>query len=84
MRSILAKTNFKGETTSSNPDFFETVCHPNITLMVNTIRHHSPILKEMEDKGAIKIVDAIYDIPSGKVEFFAYCHANNLTLQTMC
>jgi len=66
----LAKTNFKGETTSSNPEFFEIVCRTNITLMVNTIRHHSPILKEMEDKGAIKIVGAMYDIPSGKVEFF--------------
>jgi carbonic anhydrase len=38
--------------------------------MVNEIRKNSPILKEMEDKGEIKIVGAIYNMESGKVEFF--------------
>jgi len=65
-----SKVNFKGETTASNPEFVELVCHTNVILMVNEIRKNSPILKEMEDNGEIKIVGAMYDLETGKVEFF--------------
>ena len=65
-----SKANFKGETTSHNAAFVEAVCHANIEGMVNEIRKNSPVLKEMEDKGEIKIVGAIYTMESGKVEFF--------------
>ena len=65
-----SKENFKGETTASNPEFLETVCHINVELMVNEVRKNSSILKEMEDKGEIKIVGAMYDLETGKVEFF--------------
>ena len=65
-----SKENYSGETKSSNHDFVETVCHTNVKLMVNEIRKNSPILKEMEDNGEIKIVGAMYDIHTGKVDFF--------------
>jgi len=65
-----SKINFKGEVKSSNTAFVEIVCHANIELTVNEIRKNSPILEEMEDRGEIKIVGAVYDIYSGKVKFF--------------
>ena len=65
-----SKENFKGEKTSSNPEFVETVCRANVELTMNNIRQNSPILKEMEDKEKIMIVGAIYDIANGKLEFF--------------
>ena len=65
-----SKAIFKGEIKSSNPEFLDTVCRTNIERMVNEIRQNSPILKEMEDKGEIKIVSAMYDMHNGKVEFF--------------
>ena len=65
-----SKTDFKGETKSSNPEFVETVCLANVSLVVNEIRKNSPVLKAMEDKGEIKIAGAMYDIESGKVDFF--------------
>jgi len=65
-----SKTQFQGEAKSSNPEFVEKVCHTNVALMVKEIRKNSPILKEMEDKGEIKIVGAIYDMENGRVEFF--------------
>ena len=65
-----SETNFKGETKSSNPEFVETVCRTNVDLMVNAIRENSRILKEMENKGEIKIVGAMYNMHNGKVEFF--------------
>ena len=65
-----SKEKFSGETKSSNKDFVEHVCHSNIELVVSEIRANSPILKEMEEKGEIKIVGAKYDMYTGKVEFF--------------
>jgi carbonic anhydrase len=37
---------------------------------VKEIRVRSPILKEMEDKGEIKIIGGYYNMHTGKVEFF--------------
>jgi len=65
-----SKVNFKGEATASNPVFVESVCRTNVILMINEIRKNSPILKEMEDNGEIRIVGAMYDLETGKVEFF--------------
>ena len=67
-----SKAKFEGETKSSNPEFVDAVCRTNVELMVNEIRKGSPILKEMEDKGEIRIVGAMYDMYSGKVKFFSH------------
>lgn len=64
-----AKVGFEGETTSKNPKFVEEVCNHNVELAIKEIRAKSPILKEMEDKGEIKIIGAIYDMKTGKVDF---------------
>jgi len=64
-----AKTHFDGEMTSKNPAFVETVCHDNVELTVQEITKKSPILKEMQDAGQIKIVGGIYDMETGKVTF---------------
>ena len=64
-----SKTTFEGEAKSSNYKFVDAVCHSNVELMIKEIRINSPILKEMEDKGEIKIVGAIYNMETGKVDF---------------
>ena len=61
---------FDGEANSSNKKFVEAVCHHNIALMIQEIRQKSPILKEMEDNGEIKIIGGYYDMHTGKVDFF--------------
>ena len=63
------KVNFIGETKSTNPEFVDAVCQTNVVLMADEIRKNSPVLKELADKGEIKIVEAIYDVFSGKVKF---------------
>lgn len=65
-----AKASFKGDAVSSNPEFVEAVCDENVKLSIKEIRRRSPILKEMETKGEIMIVGAVYDMNSGKVEIF--------------
>ena len=67
---VQSKINFTGEPVSSNKEFVEKVCHTNVALMINEIRMNSPILKEQEDKGEIKIVGAVYYLENRKVNFF--------------
>lgn len=64
-----AAASFEGEETSSNPEFVDAVCTHNIEHAINEIRAKSPILKEMEDKGEIKIVGGVYHLETGAVSF---------------
>lgn len=63
-------SDFAGEQTSKNPQFVDLVVRENVKVTVNNIRNQSPILKEMEDKGEIKIIGAYYDMDNGQVTFY--------------
>lgn len=65
--AIEKSQDFKGEKTSKNEEFVAHVCENNVLVTMNDIREKSPILKEMEDKGELMIVGAVYDLDSGKV-----------------
>jgi carbonic anhydrase len=67
--AITNVADYEGEKTSKNPEFVHMVCESNVQNTINEIRIQSPILKEMEDNGEIKIVGAIYDLDTGKVTF---------------
>lgn len=47
----------------------DDVTEMNVEVVIQTIREKSPILKEMEDAGKIRIVGAIYDTATGKVRW---------------
>ncbi len=66
---VMAKTTFDGDKVSANPKFVDSVCTFNIKHAMDEIRSKSPILKEMEDKGEIKIVGGVYHMETGKVVF---------------
>lgn len=55
---------------SKNYAFVDMVAERNVRLTVEAIRAKSPVLKEMEDKGEIKIVGAMYDLQTGKVQWY--------------
>ena len=61
--------DFKGDKKSSNPDFVAAVCDKNVLIAMDNIHNKSPILKQMESNHEIKIVGAVYDMKTGKVEF---------------
>jgi carbonic anhydrase len=67
--AVEALSSYKGDQTSANPEFVHLVAEKNVRLSMDDIRKRSPILKEMEDQGQIKIVGALYDMNSGAVEF---------------
>lgn len=60
-------SDFEGEKTSKNEAFVHAVCESNVKNTINQIRINSPILKEMEDNGEIKIVGAVYDLDDAQV-----------------
>ncbi len=57
------------EPSEMHEDVIEEVAHLNVELSINRIRQESPILAEMEEKGEIEIVGAMYDVSTGLVEF---------------
>jgi carbonic anhydrase len=60
---------YEGDRTANNQDFVHLVCESNVMNNIRQIRLNSPILKEMEDNGEIKIVGAVYDMDNGKVNW---------------
>jgi len=60
---------FEGDKSYSNPEYVEAICHHNVELAMDNIRMKSPILKEMEQHGDIKIVGGVYDMETGVVSF---------------
>ena len=58
-----------GEQTSQNAAFVAAVTEKNVVNTVKTIRRISPLLRDLEQKGQIKIVGALYDVSTGRVRF---------------
>lgn len=67
--AVKKSQSFEGDKTSKNPEFVAHVCENNVQHTIDTIREKSPVMKALEDEGKIKIVGAIYDLDSGKVQF---------------
>ncbi|ULC59586.1 carbonic anhydrase [Flaviramulus sp. BrNp1-15] len=55
---------------SKNLEFVDNVSKKNVELTIERIHEESPILSEMEKKGEIKIIGAMYNIHTGVVEFY--------------
>lgn len=67
IRPAVESIEYDGDRTSKNAEFVHMACESNIKRTMDQIRERSPILKEMEDNGEIKIVGGIYDLNTGKV-----------------
>lgn len=55
---------------SKNEDFVNNVAKKNVDLTINNILKESEVLAEMQNKGEIKIVGAMYDVSTGAITFF--------------
>jgi carbonic anhydrase len=69
IKPAVALVDYEGDRSSGNNEFVHLVCESNVKNTINAIREGSPILKEMEDKGEIKIIGAVYDMDTGQVSF---------------
>lgn len=69
IRPAVDKVTYEGDRSSKNEEFVHKVCESNVRHTITQIRENSPILKELEDNGQIKIVGGVYDMDSGVVTF---------------
>lgn len=63
--AVAMSQDFAGEKVSQNDEFVKYVSENNVKHALQQIRERSPILKEMEEKGEIKIVGAFYRLTDG-------------------
>jgi carbonic anhydrase len=67
--AVAKSKDFDGEKTSKNSAFVEYVAKNNVINAMDEIKAKSPLLKEMAEKGEIKIVGAYYNLKTGEVIF---------------
>lgn len=69
IRPAVETIEYDGDRTSKNEEFVHMACESNVKNTIEQIRANSPILKEMESNGEIKIIGAVYDMDNGQVTF---------------
>jgi len=67
IRPAVAATAYDGDKSSGNPDYVDAVARTNVGLTVKQIREQSAVLRDLEQKGAIKIIGSMYDLNTGKI-----------------
>ncbi|RBA25527.1 carbonic anhydrase [Herminiimonas fonticola] len=55
---------------SKNHHFVDEVAENNVKLQVKAVLDKSPVLRDMAQKGQIKVVGAMLDVETGKIRFF--------------
>lgn len=68
--AVIAENTVIEDRSSKNADFVEKVATINVYHTMNRIRKESPIIKELEEAGEIKIIGGMYDVESGVVAFY--------------
>ncbi|MDF0605005.1 carbonic anhydrase family protein [Neisseriaceae bacterium TC5R-5] len=69
IKPAIGQTKYQGERTSTNDEFVDAVARSNVLNTIEHIRRRSEILANLEKKGSIKIVGAMYHLQGGVVEF---------------
>jgi carbonic anhydrase len=70
IRPAVEETQYQGERSAKNYGFVDAVARKNVELTMIDIHRRSPVLADLETSGAIKIAGAIYNLETGRVEFF--------------
>jgi carbonic anhydrase len=70
IKPAVEATAYTGERSVKNSAFVNAVARKNVEMTVAEIRKQSPVLADMEAKGAVKMAGAMYNLEAGAVEFF--------------
>ncbi|MBP7808848.1 MAG: carbonic anhydrase [Bacteroidia bacterium] len=68
--AINAETTFTANRNSGNREYVERVAALNVKENVKAITDSSNVLKELINSGAVGIIGGMYDIATGKVDFY--------------
>lgn len=79
--AVDAETTTRENRTSSNSAFVEEVSRINVEQAVELILERSAVLRELVNEGRIGIIGAMYDVSSGKVEFYEHSFVINKDMQ---
>ena len=71
IRPAVEATLYTGERSAKNYDFVDAVARKNVSMTIANIREKSPVLRDLESRGSIKIAGSMYNLESGAVEFLA-------------
>jgi carbonic anhydrase len=69
IKPAVVATTLTGDRSSRNAAFVDAVARTNVLMGIEHIRGRSDILADLERKGQIKILGAMYDLRTGIVEF---------------
>jgi carbonic anhydrase len=71
IKPAITATSFDGEKASKNAAYVDAVARTNVVVTLENMRRRSPTLADLEQKKAIRVAGAMYDLATGRVEFFA-------------
>ena len=71
IRPAIEATAFKGDRSSTNLTFVDAVATKNVELTIDSIRGNSAVLRDLESMNAIEIVDAMYNLETGTLNFLS-------------
>lgn len=69
IRPAVEATPYQGERSAKNYAFVDAVARRNVELAMAGVRSGSAVIAELETKGAVKIVGAMYNLESAVVDF---------------
>jgi carbonic anhydrase len=70
IKPAVQNVSLAGDRSSKNAAFVELVAEANVRRTVQDVLSRSPVLKEMNDKGEIKVVGAMLDVATGKISWY--------------
>lgn len=69
IKPAIPATTFDGDKSSKNAPYVDAVARTNVLIGLSEIRRRSPMLEDLEKKGSIKILGAMYNLSTGMVDF---------------
>ena len=70
IRPAVEATRYTGERSSKNYAFVDAVARENVVMTIANVRQRSPVLRDLESAGSVKIAGSMYSLETGVVEFF--------------
>jgi carbonic anhydrase len=71
--------NIALSTGAMREELIDDVARRHVQHVIESIRDQSPVLRELEQSGAIQLIGAMYDVRSGRVEFNLHDHLRHAT-----
>lgn len=71
IQPAIERTRYLGDRSVKNPAYVDAVIKANVAWTAEQIRQRSPILRELEAQGRIKIVQTMYHFAGGKMDWIS-------------